>query len=195
MTTHFLIDFFQTHYQFLEEEDYDALIDLGQKKVFKAGEVYINLNHIQRVFGVVEQGLMRGYYIKDDGTEVTTIFAKEKDIVSSHEMMFHNEPSRQIIEALEDTVIYEFQYEAVEQLVLTNPRVEHLKNEIVQCITSKMLRRLETFLLNNPEERYRWLMEERSDLLLRVPLKHLASFIGITPVSLSRLRNRLNKKR
>ena len=195
MNSQFLNTFFQQHYQFLLPEDLSALLKLSHKKTLQTGDIYVDIADKKRQFGVIEKGLMRGYFIKDDGTEVTTIFAKENDIVSSHEMMFYNEPSRQIVEALEDTILYEFQYEAVESLVNKNPRVEHLKNEIIQCITSKMMRRLDTFLLNNPEERYKWLLEERSDLLLRVPQKHLASFIGITPVSLSRLRNRIQKKK
>lgn len=190
-----LPSFLQTKYPFLTPEDITAFLALGRHKKLDAFDFYIKLDTQHRYFGIVIKGLMRGYYIQPSGSEITIILAQEGEIAASHELMFYNEPSKQFVEAIEPTELIEFQYEDVELLTQKNPNLERLKNEIFKEVSIKMIRRLETFLIYTPEQRYQWLQTHRSELAQRVPQKFLASFLGITPVSLSRLRNRLSKKK
>ena len=184
----------QKKYPFLTPQDIEQFLALGRYRHLDPFDFYIKLDTQHRYFSIITKGLVRGYYIQPSGAEITIQFAFEGEIAGSHELLFYNQPSNQIVEAIEPTELFEFQYRDVELLTEQNPRLERLKHEIFKEVSIKMIRRLETFLIYTPEQRYQWLQAERSELVQRVPQKFLASFLGITPVSLSRLRNRLNKK-
>jgi len=188
-----LADFFN-RFSFLNADDVAQLEKIAVKKTYQAGEEFIKLGATRKKIGIIETGLIRGYSIKSSGEEVSVIFAKEGEIASTHELIFYNQPSRQIVEFLEPTTLLVFDYRDIERLALDNPRVEQMRNQFIQDFLVKVLQRLETFLICTPEERYLWLMEEEPSLMQRVQQKHLASFLGITPVSLSRLRSRMSKK-
>jgi CRP-like cAMP-binding protein len=188
-----LADFFN-RFPFLKADDIDQIERISVKRTYKVGEEFVTLGATRKKIGIIETGLIRGYSIKSSGEEVSVIFAKEGEIASTHELIFYNQPSRQIVEFLEPTTMLVFDYRDIERLAVDNPRVEQMQNQFIQDFLVKVLRRLETFLICTPEERYLWLIEEEPSLLQRVQQKHLASFLGITPVSLSRLRSRMNKK-
>ena len=188
-----LRDFFN-RFPFLNGEDMAQIEQVAVKKSYQAGEEFIKLGSTRKKIGIIETGLIRGYSIKSSGEEVSVIFAKEGEIASTHELIFYNQPSRQIVELLEPTTMLVFDYRDIERLAIDNPRVEQMRNQFIQDFLVKVLHRLETFLIYTPEERYLWLIEEEPSLMQRVQQKHLASFLGITPVSLSRLRSRMSKK-
>jgi CRP-like cAMP-binding protein len=188
-----LADFFN-RFPFLTIEDIAQIEAVAVKRTYQAGEEFIKLGATRKKIGIIETGLIRGYSIKSSGEEVSVIFAKEGEIASTHELIFYSEPSRQIVEFLEPTTMLVFDYRDIERLAVDNPRVERMRNRFIQDFLVKVLQRLETFLICTPEERYLWLMEEEPSLMQRVQQKHLASFLGITPVSLSRLRSRMSKK-
>lgn len=188
-----LANFFN-RFPFLKSEDIAQIEKIAVQKTYQAGEEFIKLGATRKKIGIIERGLIRGYSIKSSGEEVSVIFAKEGEIASTHELIFYNQPSRQIVEFLEPTRMLVFDYRDIEQLAVDNPRVEQMRNQFIQDFLVKVLHRLETFLIYTPEERYLWLIEEEPSLMQRVQQKHLASFLGITPVSLSRLRSRMSKK-
>lgn len=188
-----LTDFFK-RFSFLSAEDIAQIEAVAVKRTYAAGEEFIKLGATRKKVGIIETGLVRGYSIKSSGEEVSVLFAKEGEVASTHELIFYNEPSRQIVEFLEPTTMLVFDYRDIERLAVNNPRVEQMRNQFIQDFLIKVLQRLETFLICTPEERYLWLMEEEPSLMQRVQQKHLASFLGITPVSLSRLRSRMSKK-
>lgn len=178
----------------LAPEDFEAIYAIASKKNYKAGEVFIPLGATRKKMGIVETGLARGYRIKSSGEEVSIDFAKEGEIASTQDLILYGMESEQIVEFLEDSTLLVFNYRDIEQLARANPKIERLKNKFIQDYLVKILQRLETFLVFNPEERYEWLIKEQPELLQRVQQKHLASYLGITPVSLSRLRTRRNKR-
>ena len=188
-----LVDFFN-RFPFLKAADIVEIEKIAVKRTYKAGAEFIQLGATRKKIGIIETGLIRGYSIKTSGEEVSVIFAKEGEIASTHELIFYNQPSRQIVEFLEPTTMLVFDYRDIERLAVDNPRVEQMRNQFIQDFLVKVLHRLETFLIYTPEERYLWLIKEEPSLMQRVQQKHLASFLGITPVSLSRLRSRMSKK-
>ncbi len=186
-------DFF-TRFSFLNDEDIDEIVKVSSVKNFKQGEEFIKLGSTRKKLGIIQKGLIRGYSIKSNGEEVTVIFAKEGEIASTYDLIFHDRPTRQIVEFLEPTDMMVFEYREIERLAEGNPRIERLKHQFIEDFLIKVLERLETFLICTPEERYLWLIEEDETLLQRVQQRHLASFLGITPVSLSRLKSRISKR-
>ncbi|WMX12067.1 MULTISPECIES: Crp/Fnr family transcriptional regulator [unclassified Aureispira] len=185
---------FFSHFPFLKADDIAEIEAISVMKSYQTGEQFIKLGATRKKVGIIETGLIRGYSIKSSGEEVSVIFAKEGEIASTHELIFYEEPSRQIVEFLEPTTMLVFDYRDIERLATVNPRIDQMRNQFIQDFLVKVLQRLETFLICSPEERYLWLIREEPSLMQRVQQKHLASFLGITPVSLSRLRSRMSKK-
>lgn len=188
------INAFFSRFPFLQTTDIEALHQIAVEKHYKTGEAFVQFGATRKKLGIVKEGLLRCYCTKSSGEEVSIHFTKEGEIASTHELIFYNSPSLQIVECLEPSTILVFDYRDIEKLAEENPRIEQLKNQFIQDYLVKVLRRLETFLICTPEERYEWLLLEEPSLLQRVQQKYLASFLGITPVSLSRLRARLSKK-
>ena len=178
----------------LEPSDLEAIYKIASKKNYAAGDVFIPLGSSRKKIGIVEIGLARGYRIKTSGEEVSIDFAKEGEIASTQDLILYETESAQMVEFLEPSTVLVFDYRDIEDLARNNLRIERLKNKFIQDYLVKILHRLETFLVYSPEERYEWLIQEQPELLQRVQQKHLASYLGITPVSLSRLRTRRNKR-
>lgn len=182
--------FFQ-RFPFLQATDIQALQQLAVLRTYTAGEIFVSIGTTRQKVGIVEQGLARGYRIKASGEEISVTFAKEGEVVAAHDAIFYEGPTEQQIHFLEDSRVWVFDYRDIERLAADYPRINRLRQQFIQDFLVKVLHRLETFLVYSPEKRYRWLQEAEPELLERVQQKYMASFMGITPVSLSRLRKRL----
>lgn len=140
----------------------------------------------------VLKGLIRQFTVKD-GTEKTTHFFTEGQPVSTT-FMSSKEPSRFSLVCVEDCIIIEGNEEESAAFMAEMPQFEHYNRVGVEYETQKMNEQWVDFLLSTPEERYENLLKTRPDLFQRVPLHQIASYLGITPESLSRIRKRLAKK-
>ena len=187
------LELFFHRFPSVKREDVQALQQVAVLRTYAAGEVFVPIGNTRQKVGIIEQGLARGYRIKASGEEVSVMFAKEGEVVAAHDAIFYKIPTEQQIHFLEDSRVFVFDYRDVERLAANNPHIDYLRQQFIQEFLIKVLRRLETFLVYTPEQRYRWLEREEPELLQRVQQKHLASFMGITPVSLSRLRKRLRE--
>jgi CRP-like cAMP-binding protein len=138
----------------------------------------------------INKGLVRLYYTKD-GEEITGYIFKENLFASSYDSFLRQVPSIQTLEALEDCDLLVIHKNELEKLYETLPKMQILARKVAEqrFINAQMM--LSSFILDSPEERYRKFEEQHGDLLLRVPHHIIASYLGITPVSLSRIRKRL----
>ena len=138
------------------------------------------------------RGLVRLYYIKD-GEEITGYIFKENLFASSYDSFLRQVPSIQTLETLEDSDLLVISYKKLQQVYDELPKMHIVARKVAEqrFINAQMM--LSSFILDSPEERYRKFEEQNGDLLLRVPHHIIASYLGITPVSLSRIRKRLMK--
>lgn len=163
----------------------------GKTKKLKAGEIYIDQHALWQKMAFIRKGLIRAYLLKEKGDEVTLLLRWENQFVTSHDGVFQQKPSRFIYQALEDTILFEIDYLKAQEIadrnpLLSNNRSVHLTRMMMQAID-----RVESFVLLSPKERYLKLVQEKPDIVNRVPDKYLATYLGITPVSLSRIRKRI----
>jgi CRP-like cAMP-binding protein len=140
----------------------------------------------------VLKGLIRQYTLKD-GIEKTTHFFTEGQPVSTT-FMSTKEPSRFTLVCAEDTIVIEGNEEESAAFLEEMPQFEHYNRVGVEYETKRVNEQWVDFVLATPEERYENLLQTRPDLFQRVPLHQIASLLGITPESLSRIRKRLTKK-
>jgi CRP-like cAMP-binding protein len=174
--------------------DTAPLFAMTRQRKLEANETYIREGDTERRLAFIEQGIMRAYIIKHNGDEATLFLRWEKQFIASHDTIIHRKPSRFIYRALEPVSLLEIDYDVLEEVLKTHPEYEPLRNFFLMRMLSESLNIMEAFVTLSPEERYRNLLTERFDLVNRVPDKYIASMLGITPVSLSRIRKRMLDK-
>lgn len=140
---------------------------------------------------MILQGLMRAYYLKD-GQEVCSSFMQEKQLVISVNSFYSRQPGYEFIETLEDTLVVRLHYDQLQRLLKAHMEF----NFIVRVLTERytMLSEERLFLLRKQtaEERYLHVLEHDPELLHRVPLKYIATFLGMNLETLSRIRKKLS---
>ncbi|WP_347158252.1 Crp/Fnr family transcriptional regulator [Pontibacter chitinilyticus] len=138
----------------------------------------------------INKGLVRLYYTKD-GEELTGYIFKEHLFASSYDSFLRQVPSLQTLETLEDCALLVINHSSLEQLYQDLPKMHIVARKVAEQRFINAQQMLSSFVLDSPEERYRKFEAQQGDLLLRVPHHMIASLLGITPVSLSRIRRRL----
>lgn len=186
---------FATIFQDLPLEDLAGLFAKASLKKLSHGEIYIHLQEENKKLAYIEKGIIRVYSFKENGDEATLLLRWEDQFIGSHDSILLNKPSNFIYQALEDTQILEIDYCQIEKIMAENPKYEPIRNHVLMSMLSASLKMIEDFILLNPEERYKKLITEKFDIVNRVPDKYIASMLGITPVSLSRIRKRISSKR
>lgn len=138
------------------------------------------------------QGLVRQYYLLD-GEEKTTAFYMEGEGISST-VNNGNIPSRYYLECVEDCVLSVMTTEVEAEMFTRFPHFEKMCRVEVEKLLDDYKNVLADYMLSSPEQRYLNLVENKPELLYRVPQYQLASYIGVKPESLSRIRKRLASK-
>lgn len=167
--------------------EYAEIQQIARKtEVIKTGQNYGKI-----VF--VLSGLFRAYY-KYEETENTFWFREENTVFASHKSILANRPSTISYQALEDSVIAVIDYSLLKEFA--NKDSESAKNIIVvlEGLVLELIERIEDFVTLNPENRYENFLKKHENIVSRIPQQYIASFIGITPESFSRLKNRKMNK-
>ena len=155
----------------------------------RPGELLVEAGRVCRHLYFLESGLMR-FFVWKDGLDVTKFFTEAPYAFTSQRSFAQQQPAAESVEALEVSQLWELPH-AVAYGLLNQPTwaefVRRLTQE-VQFFTENILEELQT---DTAETRYQRLLRERPQLVQRVPLRHLASYLGIAPQSLSRIRRNL----
>jgi len=175
------------HYHRLPDAAAAALASICIEGHTPKGQSLQPIGHTCRTVYVLMQGLMRIHYNKD-GTDITESFETAPAVVARVESLFSGRPSRKGIQALETSHWVAISASRLFDLYDVHPSVERLFRKVFEEGYVKTVNRLESLQFNTAEERYRQLLEEHPEIVQRAPLKHIASYLGITQVSLSRIR-------
>ena len=145
---------------------------------------------IARELYFINKGLLRLYYTKN-GEDITAFIFREHLFASCYESFLRQMPGNQSLDTLEDAELLVLSYDNLQALYARIPKMETVTRKIAEqrFINAQMI--LSSYILDSPEERWKKFEAAHGDLLLRVPHHMIASFLGITPVSLSRIRKRL----
>jgi len=140
------------------------------------------------------KGILRLFCHNPKGEEVTIFLFKENYFASSYHSFITQTPSSQALETLEDSTLLRINKNDLDELYHLVPKMNLITRMIAEqrFINSQLI--FTSQIMYTPEERYLHFTKTHGDLLLRVPHHIIASFLGITPVSMSRIRNRLSKK-
>jgi len=136
---------------------------------------------------LVKEGILRAYYYKED-RDITAHFAFRHEAVSAPDSFILGQASKYHLEALADSQVWAVDARALERYLDAHPHLERLARRFTQAVYLEMLERLEGIVFLTASERYEQLLARTPDLLLGVNLGHVASYLGITQETLSRIR-------
>ncbi len=141
----------------------------------------------------IVKGCLRLFYEKE-GEDISAYFFTEGMFAGAYDSFTAQQPSRHFIESLEDCQLLSINYKGLQELFIEFPKMNELVRKVVEERFISLHQLFTSHILDSPEEGYLYLLENRPDLLYRIPQHQIATFLGITPVSLSRIRNRITKK-
>jgi len=175
------------------KEELDAILELFPVRTFRKGTILLRAGDIARESYYNLKGLVRQYSLMN-GEERSTFFYSEGHNISSMTSMKQGKPSKHFLSCVEDTTLTIMTRENEEEFYKRFPRFVEMCREASEEELGNYQDMMATYITSKPEERYQNLMQNRPELLERVPLYQLASFLGVTPESLSRIRKRILKK-
>jgi len=150
------------------------------KHLFEQGEV------CRHIF-FIEKGLFRVYYYSNIGKDITAWFSAEQTFMTAIDSFYHHKSTNDFCEALEDSVVYSIKYSDFE-LLLNSEEGARLTFHVLYEITRKMTEFITSTKFQSAESRYNTLIKDYPSILQRVPLGYIASYLGITQETLSRIR-------
>lgn len=183
---------FLSKYISLTEDEKNAIISLNLFRSEKKGTILLKEGQKSFEGYFVLKGCLRIYYIID-GEEKTTAFYTEMEGLTPHSLA-NKKPSEYFISCVEDTVLTVSNPDMEAEMFSKFPKFETLCRILSEELVLKQQISFDEFKTSSPEQRYINLLEKRPDLILRVPQHQLASYLGIKPQSLSRLRARIIEK-
>lgn len=137
----------------------------------------------------IEAGMFRFYHVHE-GEEIITAFFFPGDFVTNYRSFLTGQPSEHWIEAMQEAAIYRIDKDRLRALYDRHPKIDRLGRLIAENLYLTVARRLDAFMYETPEQRYRDLQQRNSKLLSEVPQYMLASYLGVKPETLSRIRSR-----
>jgi signal-transduction protein with cAMP-binding, CBS, and nucleotidyltransferase domain len=151
--------------------------------LIKAGQSTANLF-------VLQTGLVRGFYIKND-KEINTWFASENIVLGSALPLFSNHPSKENIQLLEDSIFHYISNQNLQELYKKYPDFNTIGRKIAEDYCLLLEDRIASLQVDSAEDRYRNLINDFPNILQRVSLGHISSYLGITQATLSRIRGKV----
>ncbi len=177
-------------YEKLTDEEWEMVANRLHPLHLKKGDILLKEGQICNHIWFLEQGFLR-FFIWKDGEAIGKFFTLAPYTFTSQRSFNLRQPTKENIEVLEDSIIWEIGFDDNQKLMQIpsyNTFVRKLIQE-VQHFTEQIMESLQN---KTAEERYRVILEKNPKFMQRVSLKHLASFLGITPQSLSRIRKNIH---
>jgi CRP-like cAMP-binding protein len=179
----------------MPEADWELLVPHLAEKTLQKGALFATAGKKANQIAFVLEGNLRHFYPQDDGEDKTTYFYFENHLVSSYISCITGQPSALSIEALTNCRLLVFGYDALQQLYKKSMPWQLFGRLVAEWLAIGLEERMVDLLTLSPEQRYlRLLQSNKHKIIERIPQHYIANYLGITPVSLSRIRNRMNKK-
>ena len=178
----------------LSLKDIQVLLKAAKNGSFCKKELLINEGSKRNDVFYIKSGLVRCFNINDKGEEITLKLIPEHQVVANVDLILFSQASRYFFEALENTEVFFIDYDVLQDLVARNPKLEANRKYVLQRLLKESMERVESFVLLTPEERYLRFVKDYPGITNRVQDKYIANVLGITPVSLSRIRKRIASK-
>ena len=176
-----------------DDEVYDSVIGFSEFKVYSKGGLLAGIGDKASKAGIVMNGVVRSYYIDGDGNDITQYFSKEGSFCMDEGMMGFDEIIK-MWEAVEESTVMIFDVKKMKELIFSSEKLKTLWIELLESGMRYKIYRENGFLVENATERYLHFKKLYPELSGRIPLKHIATYLGIAPESLSRIRSAMKEE-
>jgi len=174
----------------ISEEDCNWFKDYLKPGQLRKNDFWVKEGQLCQNIGFIFSGLCRMYYLQD-GREINVCFFMDNQFMTEYTSFLRHQPSKYYIQAMEDTEFVSFSAESIEQSYLHSHSWERFGRKIAEFCYLEACSRTEAFLFYNGEQRYLKLLEESPQIFQRIPLYHIASYLGLERETLSRLRKKI----
>lgn len=172
----------------LSEEEKNRVEGVFTARALQKGDYWIKEGKVCKHISFLEQGKLRVFYNELSGEEVTCYFFMQDSFFSSYTSFLTNTPATENIIAMEECTVKTISKDDLEKLSEAIPKIHVWRRVITENLFILMEKRIAMLQSKTAHERYESMIQEDPDILLSVPLQYTASFLGITPQHLSRLR-------
>jgi len=176
----------------LNEEDQQFIVDQIPVEEFKKGAVLFKQGDAPTKCYFILKGCVRQYSIDEEGREVTSNFYTEEQAIA---IFNHHKPDKSsdyTYTCIEDSIIVVGDLDTEQDMYNKHPQLEMMTRRMIEENFSQVQEEYAAFIASSPEERFKTLQMKRPSLIDRVPQHQLASYLGITPESLSRIKKRIH---
>ena len=157
----------------------------------KKKQILIHENEIQKSIAFIYSGLIRSYFIDENGKEINNAFFSENEFVTDYLSFIKQQKTKYTFECLEDCILISIPFETVETAFDKYKNFANFGRKIAEWALENRTKKYESFLFETAEERYLRFIAENRPILNRISLSHLASYLGIERQSLSRIRSKI----
>ncbi len=176
-------------------DELEDIISYFEKETVQKNTLLVKEGQVCSKLYIVEKGVGRSYYLKEDGKEITQWFFVEGQFMSSIESFFQQNPSLYYLEMLEDSVVYSITRENLDLLFARYHNMEKLGRLLSTEMLTRVVNKLNAIQFQTARERYDYMLNEYPDIVNRVALGHIASYLGMTQETLSRIRKAETRNR
>lgn len=167
---------------------------LVTRRELQAGEHWLRAGQVPRHLAYVRSGLLRMFYTRSDGREFNKAFLRGGGWAAAVDALALGQPSSVAIQALAPTSLLALPYAEFEGLCDADPYFSRVGRKLLERVLIAKLRREASLLLDSAEERYRRFLLEFADVEGALPDYQIASYLGVTPVALSRIKKRMRAR-
>ncbi|MFZ1749894.1 MAG: Crp/Fnr family transcriptional regulator [Saprospiraceae bacterium] len=177
----------------VDEKDWIIFSSHLQKRILPKKSTFLTVGQIEYNISFIEKGEVRLYIPKENPEkEITIGFSFQSEFISAYDSFLTRTPSLYQLETLSETTLWSITYDELQEVYKTTV----IGNTIGRFIAEKLFllksKRQQALLNETPEQRYLNLFSDRPNLIKQIPLKYIASYIGVTPQALSRIRKRIS---
>jgi CRP/FNR family transcriptional regulator, anaerobic regulatory protein len=167
----------------------DELMPMFKTRHLKAGEIILPIGAICKNAAIVVNGVTRNFFYKED-KEITSWFDFEGSFAGSLYSFYSQTPSIEGIESIVDSLLLELSFENFTLLTQKHPAFKQFRENVTNAFIANLEERGRIFQSCGAEERYEKFVKEHPNSIQKIPLKYIASFLGITPETLSRIKSK-----
>ena len=179
------------HLGHFSEDEMDVFISKSEVLQLKKGDHFLKEGQVSNYIAYINKGLAMHYQIYD-GEEIPCDFTTQDNWLAYLKSFASRQPSDMNIKVLEDTELFAFSGQKLQELFEEQPKFQVVKNYNIEKSFVELAKRGNDFVVLDAKKRYQQLVQTRPDLINRVPQYHLAAYLGIKPQSLSRIRKEMD---